>query len=55
VRILGRLQIPTAAEELLTSGRLAHLVTTNADGSPEVSIARAGRRGSADRADQQLA
>jgi PPOX class probable F420-dependent enzyme len=30
--------IPESARALLASGRLAHLVTTNRDGSPQVSI-----------------
>jgi PPOX class probable F420-dependent enzyme len=34
--------IPPSARTLLTSGRLAHLVTVNADGSPQVSIVWVG-------------
>jgi PPOX class probable F420-dependent enzyme len=36
------MQIPAAAKELLTSGQLAHLVTTNPDGSPQISIVWVG-------------
>ena len=31
------MQLPESAVKLLTSGRLAHLVTLNPDGSPQVS------------------
>jgi PPOX class probable F420-dependent enzyme len=34
--------LPDPARALLTSGRLAHLVTLNADGSPQVTIVWAG-------------
>jgi PPOX class probable F420-dependent enzyme len=34
--------IPESARTLLTSGRLAHLVTVNPDGSPQVSIVWVG-------------
>jgi PPOX class probable F420-dependent enzyme len=37
--------IPESARALLTSGRLAHLVTINADGSPQVSIVWVGLDG----------
>jgi PPOX class probable F420-dependent enzyme len=36
--MLGMATIPDSARALLTSGRLAHLVTVNRDGSPQVSI-----------------
>ena len=35
-------KIPESARALLESGRLAHLVTTNPDGSPQISIVWAG-------------
>jgi PPOX class probable F420-dependent enzyme len=34
--------LPDSARTLLTSGRLAHLVTLNPDGSPQVTIVWAG-------------
>jgi PPOX class probable F420-dependent enzyme len=37
--------IPESARALLTSGRLAHLVTINADGSPQISIVWVGLDG----------
>jgi PPOX class probable F420-dependent enzyme len=37
--------IPESARALLTSGRLAHLVTTNPDGSPQISIVWVGLDG----------
>jgi PPOX class probable F420-dependent enzyme len=37
--------IPESARSLLTSGRLAHLVTMNRDGSPQVSIVWVGLDG----------
>jgi PPOX class probable F420-dependent enzyme len=33
-----RVELPETAQELIRSGRLAHLVTLNDDGSPQVSI-----------------
>ena len=35
-------ELPPAARELIESGALAHLVTLNADGSPQVSCVWAG-------------
>lgn len=32
------MEIPESAREVITSGRLAHLATINADGSPHVTI-----------------
>jgi PPOX class probable F420-dependent enzyme len=37
--------IPESARSLLTSGKLAHLVTINADGSPQISIVWVGLEG----------
>jgi PPOX class probable F420-dependent enzyme len=37
--------LPPAARDLLTSGRLAHFVTLNPDGSPQVSIVWVGLDG----------
>ena len=37
--------IPNSARELIDSGRLAHLVTTNKDGSPQVTIVWTGTDG----------
>src|SRR5688572_19630443 len=37
--------IPESARSLLTSGRLAHLVTINVDGSPQISIVWVGLEG----------
>jgi PPOX class probable F420-dependent enzyme len=37
--------IPESARSLLTSGKLAHLVTINADGSPQISIVWVGLDG----------
>lgn len=39
------MEIPQAARRLIESGRLAHLVTLNPDGSPHVSLAWAGIAG----------
>lgn len=39
------LAIPDSARSLLSSGRLAHVVTTNPDGSPQVSIVWVGLDG----------
>ncbi len=36
------MDLPESAQELIESGRLAHLVTLNADGSPQVSIVWTG-------------
>ena len=39
------MELPESAKELIRSGRLAHLVTLNADGSPQVSIVWVGLEG----------
>jgi PPOX class probable F420-dependent enzyme len=36
------MELPESAQDLIRSGRLAHLVTLNADGSPQVSIVWTG-------------
>lgn len=38
-------QLPESAREVVESGRLAHLVTVNRDGSPQVSIVWVGLDG----------
>ena len=41
----GPVEIPQAAREVIESGALAHLVTLNADGSPQVSCVWVGLEG----------
>ena len=38
----GMVALPESARSLLSSGRLAHLVTVNPDGSPQISIVWVG-------------
>jgi PPOX class probable F420-dependent enzyme len=42
---LDRMELPQSARELVESGALAHLVTLNADGSPQVSCVWVGLDG----------
>ena len=39
------MELPESAKELIGSGRLAHLVTLNADGSPQVTVVWIGLDG----------
>ena len=44
-RSIGGMQLPDGARALVESGRLAHLVTLNRDGSPQVSCVWVGLDG----------